>query len=49
MIFRECPVTPCASYAYNARYVSADGGLSINLADSGDYGVRPDLVENATE
>lgn len=49
MIFRVCPVTPYAGSAYNARYVHTDGSLGNGLAYDGYNGVRPDLVENATE
>lgn len=49
MIFRECPVTPYAGYAYNARNVNTGGSLYNDSAYNGDSGVRPDLVENATE
>lgn len=49
MIFRVCPVTPCAGNAYNARNVNSDGSLNNNNAYNGNNGVRPDLVENATE
>ena len=49
MIFRVCPVTPHASYAYYARVVYADGSLDNYGAYYGYSGVRPDLVENATE
>lgn len=49
MIFRECPVTPNASNANNARNVNTDGSLNNNNAYNGNNGVRPDLVENATE
>lgn len=49
MIFRVCPVTPGAGSAYNARNVSTDGSLDTYLACNGNNGVRPDLVENATE
>lgn len=41
--------TPYAGNAYNARNVNSDGSLSNNNAYNGYYGVRPDLVENATE
>ena len=40
--------TPYASNAYYARYVNTDGSLNNN-AYNGNNGVRPDLVENATE
>lgn len=49
MIFRERPVTPNASNANNARNVNTDGSLNNNNAYNGNNGVRPDLVENATE
>ena len=49
MIFRVCPVTPNAGNAGYARYVSADGSLGSDSAYNGNFGVRPDLVENATE
>lgn len=42
-------MTPNASYANNARNVGADGSLNNGNAYGGDSGVRPDLVENATE
>ena len=35
--------------AYNARNVNTDGSLNNNNAYNGNNGVRPDLVENATE
>ena len=46
---RERPVTPNASNANNARNVNTDGSLNNNNAYNGNNGVRPDLVENATE
>ena len=46
---RERPVTPNAGNANNARNVNTDGSLNNNNAYNGDYGVRPDLVENVTE
>lgn len=49
MIFRACPVPPNASNANNARNVNTDGSLNNNNAYNGNNGVRPDLVENATE
>lgn len=49
MIFREWPVTPYASYAYGARFVCTGGSLNYSYAYGGCGGVRPDLVENATE
>lgn len=49
MIFRAWPVTPNASNANNARNVNTDGSPSNGSAYYGDRGVRPDLVENATE
>lgn len=49
MIFREWPVTPNAGNANNARNVNTDGSLNNNNAYNGNNGVRPDLVENATE
>ena len=49
MLFRVCPVTPNASDANYARSVSTDGSLNNNNAYNGNNGVRPDLVENATE
>lgn len=49
MIFREWPVTPYAGNAYYARNVGAGGRLNYHGAYNGNYGVRPDLVENATE
>lgn len=49
MIFRVRPVTPYAGYAYIARFVSSDGSLDNYSAYNGNVGVRPDLVENATE
>ena len=47
--FRERPVTPNAGNANNARNVNTDGSLNNNNAYYGNYGVRPDLVENVTE
>ena len=41
--------TPNAGNANNARNVNSDGSLSNNNAWGGNYGVRPDLVENVTE
>ena len=41
--------TPYAGDAYGVRSVSSDGSLSNNNAYNGNNGVRPDLVENATE
>jgi hypothetical protein len=41
--------TPYAGDANRVRYVNSDGSLSYNLAYNGNNGVRPDLVENATE
>lgn len=41
--------TPNAGNAYNVRYVYSDGSLSNTTASYGGRGVRPDLVENATE
>lgn len=35
--------------ANNARNVNTDGSLNNNNAYNGNNGVRPDLVENATE
>ena len=49
MIFRACPVTPSAGYANNARNVYTGGSLYDLGAYYGCFGVRPDLVENATE
>ena len=49
MIFRVCPVTPYAGDASNARRVGTGGSLGCSGAYLGTYGVRPDLVENATE
>lgn len=49
MIFRVCPVTPYAAYADSARFVYTDGSLLYYSAYGGSFGVRPDLVENATE
>lgn len=49
MIFRVWPVTPYAGNAYYARNVNADGSLDYYVAYTGNNGVRPDLVENATE
>lgn len=46
---RERPVTPNAGNANNARNVNTDGSLNISDAYNGNNGVRPDLVENATE
>ena len=34
-------ITPYASNAYYARYVSTDGSLNSNYAYIGYYGVRP--------
>lgn len=34
-------ITPNASYAYLARFVSADGSLDYSYAYIGDLGVRP--------
>lgn len=45
----EWTITPSAGYAGYARIVYSDGSLN-NRYDWGGYcGVRPDLVENATE
>ena len=41
--------TPYAGNAYHMRNVNSDGSLNGNNAYDGYYGVRPDLVENATE
>lgn len=41
--------TPYAGYANYVRIVYSDGGLGNGDAYSGNNGVRPDLVENATE
>lgn len=41
--------TPNAGNANNVRNVISDGGLHWGNAYHGYYGVRPDLVENATE
>ena len=41
--------TPNAGNANNVRTVNSDGSLSNNNAYNGNNGVRPDLVENATE
>ena len=41
--------TPKAGHANNVRNVNSDGSLSNNNAYNGNNGVRPDLVENATE
>lgn len=41
--------TPNAGNANNVRNVNSDGSLSNNNAYNGNNGVRPDLVENATE
>lgn len=41
--------TPNAGNANNVRNVNSDGSLSYNYAYYGFSGVRPDLVENATE
>ena len=41
--------TPYAGYANNVRNVNSDGSLSDGNAYDGNNGVRPDLVENATE
>lgn len=42
-----CP--PNAGNANIARNVNSDGSLSNNNAYNGNNGVRPDLVESATE
>ena len=49
MIFKGLPVPPTAGNANNARNVNTDGSLNNNNAYNGNNGVRPDLVENATE
>ena len=41
--------TPLAGNAYGVRRVISDGSLHWYDAYGGDGGVRPDLVENATE
>ena len=41
--------TPNAGNANNVRIVYSDGSLDWNNAYNGSNGVRPDLVENATE
>ena len=41
--------TPNAGNANNVRNVNSDGGLGWGNACNGSNGVRPDLVENATE
>lgn len=41
--------TPNAGNANYVRNVNSDGSLSNNNAYNGNNGVRPDLVENATE
>lgn len=41
--------TPNAGNANNVRNVNSDGGLDGGYAYGGAGGVRPDLVENATE
>ena len=41
--------TPNAGDAYYVRLVYSDGSLDWNNAYNGNNGVRPDLVENATE
>ena len=41
--------TPNAANENNVRNVNSDGSLSNNNAYNGNNGVRPDLVENATE
>lgn len=41
--------TPYAGNANNVRNVNSDGSLSWYNAYYGNGGVRPDLVENATE
>ena len=41
--------TPYAGLAHCVRNVNSDGSLSNNNAYNGNGGVRPDLVENATE
>ena len=42
-------VSAAAGNANNVRNVNSDGSLSNNNAYNGNNGVRPDLVENATE
>lgn len=41
--------TPNAGNANNVRNVNSDGSLRSDSAYNGNNGVRPDLVENATE
>lgn len=41
--------TPYAGSANYVRIVGSDGSLGYNIAYNGNYGGRPDLVENATE
>lgn len=41
--------TPNAGNANNVRNVNSDGSLNWYTAFYGYNGVRPDLVENATE
>ena len=41
--------TPRAGNASSVRRANSDGSLSNNNAYNGNNGVRPDLVENATE
>ena len=41
--------TPHAGHANGVRYVDSDGSLDWDFAYGGGSGVRPDLVENATE
>ena len=41
--------TPYAGNANSVRYVTSDGSLDWDYACGGNLGVRPDLVENATE
>ena len=41
--------SPNSGNANNVRNVNSDGNLNNNNAWNGNNGVRPDLVENATE
>lgn len=45
----EWTITPNAGYANRVRCVYSGGGLDWDFAYYGFNGVRPDLVENATE
>ena len=41
--------SPNSSNANNVRYVNTDGSLNNNNAYNGNNGVRPALVDTATE